>query len=271
MTTKQIISVEDVSKYYDGSEDLGALEDVTFSVDAGEFVVIVGPSGGGKTTLLKILAGIISQSSGRVALDGQPPSEAEVAMVFQDFVLLPWKSVLENVALGIKVKGTPWGQSRFERAHEWIETVGLEGWEDHYPSELSGGMKQRVGLARALAVEPSILLMDEPFSSLDARTKDRLLNELLELWNRKRRTILYVTHDIDEAIFLADRILVLRGSPGSITAELPVRIDRPRWNRRLEIEQSETFGRLKATLRQELGYAHGEESEPTRQFISNVG
>ncbi|MFB6081306.1 MAG: ABC transporter ATP-binding protein [Halanaeroarchaeum sp.] len=233
-------------------------EDLSFSVADHEFVVVVGPSGCGKTTLLKLLAGLIEPDTGSVIVDGEPvdgPSP-QVAMVFQNFVLLPWLTVLENVALGLKVQeGIP-TEDRRRRAREWIEKVGLGGYEDAQPSELSGGMQQRVGLARALAVDPDVLLMDEPFGALDAQTRDSLQSELLELWATERKTIVFVTHDIDEAIYLADRILVLSPKPARVVDEMTVDIPRPRWGRRLDIESGEAFQRLKARLREDLGLVH---------------
>ncbi|MFB6093658.1 MAG: ABC transporter ATP-binding protein [Halanaeroarchaeum sp.] len=250
------ISVEGVSKTYDeGGDALRVLDDVSFSVEENEFVVIVGPSGCGKTTLLKIVAGIVDGFDGRVRVAGSPVTgpTPESALVFQDFQLLPWKSVLENVALGLDVQEDMDPESRREIAREWVGRVGLEDFANSYPSELSGGMKQRVGLARALAVDPQILLMDEPFGALDAQTKDALQSELLELWAEEQKTILFVTHDIDEAITLGDRVLVLSRKPSSIVGEISIDIDRPRWNRRLEVERTAEFARAKSYLREELG------------------
>lgn len=254
--TSGAIRVEHLTQTYqnDGAQ-LSVLDDVSFSVDDGEFVVILGPSGCGKTTLLKTLIGTQPISSGAVYIGDETvdgPTE-QMAMVFQNFVLLPWKTVRENVALGLKVQTDLDESSRNEIADEWIENVGLAGVEDAHPNELSGGMKQRVGLARALAVDPQILLMDEPFGSLDAQTKDRLLRTLLELWSAASKSVVYVTHDIDEAIYLADRIFLLSEKPASISREFDVDIDRPRWNRRLAVEQQDEFRRIKSALRDELG------------------
>ena len=249
------ISVEDVTKSFGaGADRLDVLDSITFDVAAGEFVVVLGPSGCGKTTLLEHVVDTEQPDSGAVYLDDQPKANADVdvSMVFQDFALLPWKSVLENVAMGLKVQGT--GQAaRREAAREWIERVGLDGFEQAYPKELSGGMKQRVGLARALAVDPDVLLMDEPFGSLDAQTKDRLQTQLLKLWNEERKTVLFVTHDVDEAIYMADRILVLSKKPATIVDRIDVDLDRPRWDRRLEIEGSDAFNEIKSALRADLG------------------
>ena len=256
---RRCIDVMNVSKRYASEQDpVTVFENLSFSVADSEFVVVVGPSGCGKTTLLKMVAGIASASGGSITVEGTPISEPspDVAMVFQNFVLLPWKSVLENVAMGLKVQEGMDREPRERIAREWIEKVGLDGFEENYPAELSGGMKQRVGLARALAVDPKILLMDEPFGALDAQTRDTLQSELLELWSTERKTVLFVTHDIEEAIYLADRVLVMSEKPATIVDEMTVDIDRPRYGRRLEIESSDEFERVKARLRSDLGLTH---------------
>jgi NitT/TauT family transport system ATP-binding protein len=250
------VSVAGLTKSYgSGSNSLRVLDDLSFEVDAGEFVAILGPSGCGKTTLLKIIAGIVDRDGGEIATSSgliTGPSD-DVAMVFQDFVLLPWKTVLENVGVGIEIQPDRRERPTEAVAREWIEKVGLSGFESSYPAELSGGMKQRVGLARALAVDPDVLLMDEPFGSLDAQTKDRMQTELLQLWQEQQQTILFVTHDINEAIYLADRILVMSDTPASIAMERVVDFDRPRWNRRVELESDAAFNRLRTELREQLG------------------
>jgi NitT/TauT family transport system ATP-binding protein len=253
------ISVEGVSKHYgDDGDRLCVFDDLTFTVEQGEFVVVVGPSGCGKTTLLKMVAGIVDPSAGTIRVDGEPVTgpSADLAMVFQDFVLLPWNTVLENVAVGLKIQEQLPKADRQAIAREWLEKVGLAEYADSYPSELSGGMQQRVGLARALAVDPGTLLMDEPFGSLDAQTKHELQTHLLELWSTEQKTILFVTHDIDEAIYLADRILVLSAKPATVVGETTVDIDRPRWTRRLEVEGSDEFGRVKQYVYDELGLTY---------------
>lgn len=250
------ITVEELTKTYtSGGETLTVLEDLSFSVRDGEFVVLIGPSGCGKTSLLKILAGIDDEYEGAIRSNGTPitgPS-ADVAMVFQHYALLPWKTVAENVALPMKIQHGNARSTRRIHAREWIDRVGLDGFEDSYPAELSGGMKQRVGLARALAADPSVLLMDEPFGSLDYQTRSELQTKLLELWGNEQKTILYVTHDLEEALYLADRILVLSEKPASIVRELDVEFERPRWTRRLAIEEQDAFLEMKRTLRRELG------------------
>jgi len=252
----QPVSVTGLTKTYaSGSEPLPVLDHVSFDIGSNEFVALVGPSGCGKTTLLKSLAGIAEYDAGEIHVGDRQltgPS-ADIAMVFQNFVLLPWKTVLENVAVGHEIQTNGGGRPSKAVAREWLGKVGLEGFEDSYPSELSGGMKQRVGLARALAVDPDILLMDEPFGSLDAQTKDRLQTELLKLWADEQKTILFVTHDINEAIYLADRVLVMSEKPASIVKNVTVDLERPRWSRRVDIEGSEEFKRMKSDLREELG------------------
>jgi NitT/TauT family transport system ATP-binding protein len=257
------IEVESIGKRYgEGDDALKVMEDVSFEIEENEFVSIIGPSGCGKTTLLKIIDGLVPSSSGEVRIDGARVTSPRPtsAMVFQTFQLLPWRNVVDNVALGLEIQGLEKAE-RQRVAHEWIETVGLEGFEDSYPWELSGGMKQRVGLARALAIDPEILLMDEPFGALDAQTRDQMQGELLELLEQKRKTIVFVTHDIEEAIFLADRVLVLSSKPATITRELEVDLERPRWNRRVEIIEDDRFDHWMRTLRQDLGLDMSSRSE----------
>jgi NitT/TauT family transport system ATP-binding protein len=211
---------------------LAVLEDISFSVEEGEFVAIVGPSGCGKSTLLRLINGIVSLSSGQVLYRGKQVDgiNLETALVFQSFALLPWLSVKANVEMGLEARGIS-AEEREKRASIYIDKVGLDGFEEAYPRELSGGMKQRVGFARALAVEPQVLLMDEPFSALDALTAITLREELLDIWqapDMSVKTIIMVTHIIEEAIELADRIIVLGSRPGRVVADLPVDLPRPR-------------------------------------------
>jgi NitT/TauT family transport system ATP-binding protein len=211
---------------------LRVLEDISFSVEEGEFVAIVGPSGCGKSTLLRIINGIMPLTSGQVLYRNRQVNSInlECALVFQSFALMPWLSVEANIQMALEARGVP-PEERKKRAMIYIDKVGLDGFEEAYPRELSGGMKQRVGLARALAVEPRVLLMDEPFSALDALTAITLRHELLSIWSDSSmsvRTILLVTHTIEEAVELADRILVLSASPGRLLADLRVELPRPR-------------------------------------------
>jgi NitT/TauT family transport system ATP-binding protein len=216
-----------------------ALADVNLSVGDGEFVTIVGPSGCGKSTLLMLIAALLRPTSGTVRLDGKQVAAPgpDRALVFQDFALLPWRTVLANVELGLELKGVP-GSERAAIARRHIAMVGLSQFERAYPHQLSGGMRQRVGIARALAVEPEVLLMDEPFGALDAQIRQVMGSELLRIWERGRKTILFVTHDIDEAIYLADRIIVMSASPGRVIADMPVSLARPR---PLEIRNDQAF------------------------------
>lgn len=205
-----------------------ALREITFSVEEEEFVCIVGPSGCGKTTLLKIVAGLLEPTSGEIVFRPDREGRRELhAMVFQEHGVFPWMTVLENVSFGLEMGGVP-RPVRHERATAFIDQVGLGGFMKSYPHELSVGMRQRVSIARAFASNPAILLMDEPFGSLDAMTKLVLREELLRIWREHRKLVLYVTHDIEEAIVLGDRILVMTGRPGRIREEIPVPLGRPR-------------------------------------------
>ncbi len=224
------IVVDEVEKQFEsGDRTVRALRDVSFGVGEGEFVCIVGPSGCGKTTLFRIIAGLEEPSGGTIWLNGEPVEGpgTDRGMVFQEYGLFPWRTVLENVGFGLEQRDMPRAERR-ERASEMIELVGLEGVDDAYPNELSGGMKQRVGIARALAVDPEILLMDEPFGSVDAQTRDMLHGELLRIWQETGKTVLFVTHDVDEAVTLADRVVVLTGSPGHVHDLVDVDLGRPR-------------------------------------------
>jgi NitT/TauT family transport system ATP-binding protein len=208
---------------------LAALGGVDLAVMDGEFVSIVGPSGCGKTTFLSVVDGLIPATSGRILVDGQPVAKPgpDRAVVFQDASLLPWRTVLNNVLYGLECQGVRARAAR-ERAAHFIRMVGLANFEHHYPYELSGGMQQRVNLARALVMDPKILLMDEPFASLDAQTRELMQEELLRIWAKARKTVLFVTHQIDEAIYLSDRVVVFSGRPGRVKDIITVGIERPR-------------------------------------------
>ena len=205
------------------------LEDINISFESGEFVCIVGPSGCGKTTLLRLLAGLAQPDHGRIAIGGQEVTgpDARIAVVFQHFGLFPWKSVYRNVALPLQLRRSDRDQIE-ARVHEAITAVGLAGHERKYPAQLSGGMKQRVGLARAIAAAPNVLLMDEPFAAVDAQTREVLQDDLLRLAERLRQTIIFITHSIDEAITLGDRIVVMGRAPGRVVSDLPVPMTKPR-------------------------------------------
>ncbi len=206
-----------------------AITDISLEVAAGEFVSILGPSGCGKSTLLYIIGGFVAPSSGSVAVRGQAVTGPgpDRGPVFQEFALFPWKTVLGNVTYGLRQRGVGRREAR-ERARSLLAMVHLQGYENFYPKQLSGGMKQRVAIARTLAYEPTILLMDEPFGALDAHTRTRLQNDLLEIWERDRKTVLFVTHSVEEAVFLSDRVAVMTRSPGRIKEIVPIHLARPR-------------------------------------------
>jgi len=220
------IQVRNLSKAYGDKE---VFRDLTFDVAEGEIVSIVGPSGCGKTTLLRSVVGLVNPTSGSVAINAQQvlePTEG-VAMVFQHFGLFPWKTVAANVAYGLTVQGVS-RRASAPRVQELIDLVGLQGFEKAYPHQLSGGMQQRAGLARALAIEPSVLVMDEPFASLDAQTRDILQLEVLRIWESRPTAMMFVTHSIDEAVLMGDRIVILSGRPSQIFDVVDVNIQRPR-------------------------------------------
>lgn len=229
-TTETSVRIDGLSKRYESNaESVRALENVSFDVADGEFVCIVGPSGCGKTTLFRIIAGLEAASSGTVSLSGDPVEgpTADMGVVFQEYHLFPWRTVRGNVAFGLEKQGVPEAERR-RRVDDLVDLVGLDGFEDSYPKALSGGMKQRVAIARALAVEPELLLMDEPFGAVDAQTRAMLQRELIEIWEQTDKTVLFVTHDIEEAITLADRIVVMAKSPGRVDEIVEVDIPRPR-------------------------------------------
>lgn len=210
-------------------EPVTALKEFTLDVAKGEFVSIVGPSGCGKSTFLNVLLGLIKPDAGEMQLNGTRitgPGQ-ERAMVFQEFGLLPWRTVQTNVELGLELKGIE-ASMRHERAGKLINLVGLTGFEHHYPHELSGGMKQRVGLARALATDPEVLLMDEPFAALDAQTRDLMQAELLQIWEQAKKTVIFVTHSIEEAAYLSDRVIIMTARPGQTKSILKINLPRPR-------------------------------------------
>ena len=243
------IVVDGVGKTFtSGSGRVEALRGVNFSVQEGEFVCIIGSSGAGKTTLFRIIAGLEEATDGTVWLDREPIEGpgTDRGMVFQEYGLFPWRTVLGNVAFGLEQRDMS-KPARLERAEEMIDLVGLGEFVDSYPKELSGGMKQRVGIARALAVDPEILLMDEPFGSVDAQTKQRLHGELLDVWRETGKTVMFVTHDVDEAVTLADRVVVLTGSPGSVHEVVDVDLDRPR------ARTDEAFAEYEERLRDAIG------------------
>jgi len=231
-----MIAIERLSKTFETSRGPShlALSDISLDVAEGEFVSILGPSGCGKSTLLYIVGGFVPPSTGAVRVRGKPVTGPgpDRGPVFQEFALFPWKTVLGNVMYGLREQGVPRHEAE-KRARALIELVHLKGYESFYPKELSGGMKQRVAIARTLAYAPGTLLMDEPFGALDAHTRTGMQNELLEIWERDRKTVLFVTHSVEEAVFLSDRVVVLTRSPGRIKAEVAIDLPRPR--RRAEL------------------------------------
>jgi NitT/TauT family transport system ATP-binding protein len=237
-----------------------ALQDVSFSVKDKEFFSIIGPSGCGKTTLLKMVAGLVKPTSGRITIDGEPivgPGNNR-AMVFQHFVLLPWATILTNVGFGLEMRGMSRRESR-EAARPFLERVGLTRFADHYPHELSGGMQQRVGLARALAVAPDILLMDEPFGALDAQTRQLMQEDLMRLWDEEQKTVIFVTHSMDEAAYLSDRVLVMDTHPGRVREVLEVPLPRPRDE---DVRRTTVFNELTSHMWHELRGMMGDPTAP---------
>ena len=256
-----LLAIENLSKTFTANrgrvlQETHALVDVNLTVEEGEFVVIIGSSGCGKSTLLRLIDGLIAPSGGQVLIHDRPVAGpgADRGVVFQHAHLLPWRTVRGNIEFGLECVGVD-KMERRRRSSRYISMVGLEGFEGHFPGQLSGGMQQRVGLARAFAVEPEILLMDEPFGALDAQTRLILQAELEKIWSLNRRTAILITHDIEEALFLADRIVVMSAHPGRVSTIIDVPFDRPRGD---EIRSDPQFGEMKAELWEALkaGMAH---------------
>lgn len=224
-------------------ETVSVLKEFSLSVREGEFLAILGPSGCGKSTFLNILAGLARQSGGKLAIGGEPVNgvNPKHGVVFQGYALFPWKTVLQNVEVGLHIRGVR-KKERRRIALDYIQLVGLQSFEHRYPHELSGGMRQRVAIARALAYEPDVLLMDEPFAALDAQTREILQSELLRIWEARKVTIVFITHSLDEAIFLADRVAVMTARPGRVKEIIDVPLERPR---SAEIRNSEAFVKLR--------------------------
>ncbi len=242
METDPILTVNNLTVVFpDNNGGLRALDDVSFEVCPQEFICVLGPSGSGKTTLLRILAGLLPPTVGEVNFgDHQQP---RIGMVFQQANLMPWRTVLDNIKLPLELSGAADAESR---AQELIELVGLTGFETNWPRELSGGMAQRVAIARALVHDPDLLLLDEPFGSLDALTRERMWTELSRIWQAKQKTVVMVTHSINESLFLADRVLVLSARPGKVKMDLEVDLPRPRKD---DIRYTPHFGKLARKLK----------------------
>ncbi|VUT24073.1 MAG: Trehalose/maltose import ATP-binding protein MalK [Candidatus Methanolliviera sp. GoM_asphalt] len=235
MNQKLVLSC--VTKIFNSEDgEMKSLEEISLNINQNEFLCIIGPSGCGKTTLLRLIAGLDFPSSGKIILDGEEirsPSP-ERGMIFQDFSLFPWRTVLRNVEFGLEILGI---ERKREVAEEYLNLVGLNRFKNRYPYELSGGMKQRVAIARALAVNPAILLMDEPFGSLDAQTRNMLQDEILRIWGKTKKTVVFVTHSVDEALYLADRVVVMSINPGRIKKIIDVNMERPRERTDLKITE----------------------------------
>jgi len=245
--------IDNVSRIFPGARRRAptrALEPTNLTIPDNDFVTIIGPSGCGKSTLLRLVAGLDQPTTGQILLNGIPVSEPgpDRGMVFQSYTLFPWLTVADNIAFGLREKGTP-AHRRTAIVREWLVRIDLVSFEHHYPKQLSGGMQQRTAIARALANDPAILLLDEPFGALDNQTRALMQELLLDIWERERKTVLFVTHDIEEAIFLASRVVVMTARPGRIKAD--VRIDLPH-PRRYTIKTSPEFSALKARLTEEI-------------------
>jgi NitT/TauT family transport system ATP-binding protein len=247
------VEVDDVTVAFESrGRSVVALERISLRVAAGEFLCLVGPSGSGKSTLLRVLAGLLPPTAGAVRIEPGRAATPLTAMVFQEHALLPWRTVLANVAFGLENRGVARAE-REARAREMLAMVGLARFAGHYPHQLSGGMKQRVGIARALANDPEVLLMDEPFAALDAQTRTIMQEELLRIWASLGKTVVYVTHSLEEALLLGDRVVLMTARPGRVSQVFPVELGRPRG---LEIRASPAYGvlleKIWAQLRDEV-------------------
>ena len=248
-----ILDVSQVSRTFPGVKGgTLALEATDFSVAENDFITILGPSGCGKSTLLRMVAGLDTPSTGRITLDGRAVSGpgADRGMVFQSYTLFPWLTVLQNVCFGLREKGLPLAEQQMI-ARQFLVQVGLADFENHFPKQLSGGMQQRTALARALANNPRILLMDEPFGALDHQTREMMQELLQGIWEAEQKTVLFVTHDIDEAIFMGNRVVVMSARPGRIKCDLTVPIEHPR---RYSVKTTPAFMRMKAQLTEEIRF-----------------
>jgi len=247
------LRIENVSRIFPavhGGTPTRALQPIDMIIGDNDFVTILGPSGCGKSTLLRMVAGLDTPSTGRILLDGHAVTRpgAERGMVFQSYTLFPWLTIAENVAFGLREKGVP-QRERMDIVRQWLERVGLTSFANHYPKQLSGGMQQRTAIARALANDPAILLLDEPFGALDNQTRALMQELLLGIWERERKTVLFVTHDIEEAIFLASRVVVMSARPGRIKADIRIDLAYPR---HYTVKTSPDFSVIKARLTEEI-------------------
>lgn len=247
------LSVENVSRQFPaprGGAPVPALLPVDLTVADNDFLVLLGPSGCGKSTLLRLIAGLDRPTTGRILLDGRPVSAPgpDRGMVFQSYTLFPWLTVADNIAFGLREKGLDEASVK-PIISDWLERIGLAGFGNHYPKQLSGGMQQRTAIARALATDPAILLLDEPFGALDNQTRGLMQEMLLSIWEKQRKTVLFVTHDIEEAVFLASRVIVMTARPGRIKAEIAIDLAHPR---HYTVKTSSEFSALKARLTEEI-------------------
>ncbi|GEQ75278.1 ABC transporter ATP-binding protein [Comamonas testosteroni] len=250
-------------------QQIAALQDFNLDIREGEFFTLLGPSGCGKSTFLNVLAGLARKTGGSISIDGQPASgiNREQGVVFQGYALFPWRTVLENIEVGLEIRKIP-RRERRETAEQFLHLVGLSGFGQRYPHELSGGMRQRVAIARSLAYSPSLLLMDEPFAALDAQTREILQSELLRIWEQHKTTIVFITHSLDEAIYLSDRIAVMTHRPGRIKSVLDIALPRPR---PAEIRHAPAFVQLREqawdVLRDEVAFASGHRQQPLAPLL----
>ncbi len=251
MKPEPILEVQNLNVTFpDDNGGLHTLEDITFRVQEQQFVCVIGPSGGGKTTLLRVLGGFLQPTSGDVFFRGRPLSGPcrEIGFVFQNANLMPWRTVLQNITLPLELRGVAGSEAEM-RARELIELVGLQGFASYYPGELSGGMAQRVAIARVLIYAPDVLLLDEPFGALDAITRQYMCTELLRIWQAHRKTMIMVTHSISDAVFLSDVVLVMSHRPGNITLEMPIDLPRPRFEeQRYTTEFTDLARRLREAI-----------------------
>ena len=250
-------------------QQIAALQDFNLDIREGEFFTLLGPSGCGKSTFLNVLAGLARKSGGSISIDGQPASgiNREQGVVFQGYALFPWRTVLQNIEVGLEIRKIP-KRERRETAEQFLHLVGLAGFGQRYPHELSGGMRQRVAIARSLAYSPSLLLMDEPFAALDAQTREILQSELLRIWEQHKTTIVFITHSLDEAIYLSDRIAIMTHRPGRIKSVLDIALPRPR---PAEIRHAPAFVQLREqawdVLRDEVAFASGHRQQPLAPLL----
>ena len=250
-------------------QQIAALQDFNLDIREGEFFTLLGPSGCGKSTFLNVLAGLARKSGGSISIDGQPASgiNREQGVVFQGYALFPWRTVLQNIEVGLEIRKIP-KRERRETAEQFLHLVGLAGFGQRYPHELSGGMRQRVAIARSLAYSPSLLLMDEPFAALDAQTREILQSELLRIWEQHKTTIVFITHSLDEAIYLSDRIAVMTHRPGRIKSVLDIALPRPR---PAEIRHAPAIVQLREqawdVLRDEVAFASGHRQQPLAPLL----